>query len=237
VTKVSADGGSLIYSTFLGDGYRGAGIAVLPNGNAIVAGSSPSTSYPVTPDAYQAGSGSSYLSELNASGTQLVYSTLFGVTSTVNALALDPDGDIWIAGQNSNGQLPMVKPLQSVLPLPDPLATSIVSFVALFDPSGHTLKFSSFLGGTANSLATGLAVDQNHHAHVSGAAEPGMFTTPAAYLGEVAPDPANSAGLHDYVSLIDSATDAPAMCIGFPQNSGLVWGPITVDTGQDIRWS
>ncbi len=234
VTKVSADGTSLVYSTFLGDGYKGAGIAVLPNGKAIVAGSLPGSNYPVTPDAYQASGDNSYVSELNASGTQLVYSTLFGVSSTVNALALDSDGDIWIAGQNRNGQLPMVRPLQSVFPLSGPLGSLIASFVAQFDPSGRALKFSSFLGGTASGVATGLAVDSNHHAHVSGAAEPGMFTTPGAYLGEVTPPPANFEGLHDYVALIDSAAGAPALCIRFPQNSGLFWGPITVGTTQDI---
>lgn len=234
VTKISANGASRVYSTFLGDGYQQAGIAVLPNGNVMVAGSGPGANYPVTPDAYQASNGSSYLSELNATGTQLVYSTLFGTSSTIGAFALDPDGDIWIAGQNGTGQFPLVKPLQSVLPLPGSGVTS-VAYIAQFDPTAHTLKFSSFFGGTIRAFAEGLAIDRNHRAHMSGAAEPGMYTTPGAYVAEEPPSAPFNDATYDFQALIDSAAEAPALCIAYPQNSGLFWGPITVGTGQDIQ--
>lgn len=230
VTKVSPDGASLDYSTFFGSAYQVNGIAVLANGDVWLTGWG---TVPVTSDAYQSTPvGGAFLSELDATGSHLLYSTYFGGTQTTPyGLAIDADGDIWLAGQTSDAQFPLVKPLQSTMAIAS-IPTS-TSFIAQFDSTGKTLKFSSFLGGTAGGAALGIAVDAAHRAHVSGFAEPGFYTTPGVYLGQVPSAPANVDTLYGYAALIDPAVAASALCVANPLNQGLYWPDTAAGTTSD----
>jgi hypothetical protein len=68
----------------------------------------------VIPDAYQSDPAGTFLSELDVTGSQLLYSTYFGGSqTTAYGLAIDTDGDMWVVGQTGNAQLTLVKPLQS----------------------------------------------------------------------------------------------------------------------------
>jgi hypothetical protein len=239
VTKVAPDGGSLIYSTYLDSACCVSGIAVLPGGEVFVAGNGAGSTYPTTPNAYQPASTSSgtavFLTELNASGSGLVYATLFGSAGySVHAFAMDPDGDLWLAGQAGTAQFPFVAPLQDVLPPAAGFDGASASTLSQFDPTGTTLKFSTFLGGTATSLATGLAIDNNHRAHVAGSATYGLYTTPGVYMAAVPTPAADLAGtLYGYMALVDPTVAAPALCV--KPNSALYWGPVTVGTFLDIQ--
>jgi hypothetical protein len=227
VTEVAPDGGSILYSTFLDYAYEVIGIAVLPNGNVFVAGSAGGFTYPTTPNAYQPSStgGKAFLTELNSTGSALVYATLFGDPGfNLLAFTMDPDGDLWLAGQTGSPQFPLVSPLQSTLPL------GSTSTLSQFDPTGTTLKFSTFLGGTSIGLATGVSVDANHRAHVTGATGFGLYTTPGAYLGQV---PNSSPGaVYAYAVLVDTSVAAPALCL--KPNGQLNWGSVVAGTSQDV---
>jgi hypothetical protein len=182
VMKVAHDAKSVLYSTYLDYAYVVSGIAALPNGNVFVTGNGVGARYPTTSNAYQrnsSGGGGAFLTELDATGSSLVYSTVIGDSNYhVNGLALDANGDIWLAAQSSNPQFPLVTPLQSTSP-------GTVSVLNQFDPTGQTLEFSTFLGGNATGYASSVAVDSNHRAHVAGAASYGMYTTPGVYVGQV----------------------------------------------------
>jgi hypothetical protein len=231
VTKVAPDGASIVYSTFFGSQYQVVGVSVLPNGNVWLVGST-GGSVPITLDAYQTTPGVTFLSELDATGSNLLYSTYFGGSNTdAQALAVAADGDVWIAGQTGDAQLTLVKPLQSTFPSVQFSGTT--SFIAQFDPTGKTLKFSTFLGGTAQGGAFGIALDANHHAHVGGFAGVGFYTTPGAYLSQVSADPPNTTSVYGYAALIDPAIEAPALCIPYPQNAGLSWPQIAAGTTSD----
>ncbi|GGG88162.1 hypothetical protein GCM10011585_35290 [Edaphobacter dinghuensis] len=222
VTKVSPDAKSILYSTYLDYAYVVTGIAALPTGDVFVAGNSPATTYPTTANAYQQNTGNSgaFLTELNADGSALDYSTVFGDTSyKINGLALDPDGDIWLAGQTSNPQFPLVHPIQAIFP-PTTLFPALASTLDQFDPTGQTLKFSTFLGGSASGYASSVAVGANHKAHVSGAAGYGMYTTPSVYAGSVpSPSPGYSGATYAYVALIDPAVSSGTLCLASTQLS------------------
>ena len=78
VMEVAPGGVSVTYSTYLDYAYQVSGIAILPGGNVFVAGSGAGLTYPTTPNAFQprsSTSANSFLTELNATGTGLVYST------------------------------------------------------------------------------------------------------------------------------------------------------------------
>lgn len=235
VTKVSPDAKSILYSTYLDYAYVVTGIAALPTGDVFVAGNGPAASYPTTANAYQQNSGSSgaFLTELNSDGSGLDYSTVIGDTSyKINGLALDPDGDIWLAGQTSNPQFPMVHPIQTIFPsintFPEP-----ASVLDQFDPTGQTLKFSTFLGGSASGYASSVAVDADHKAHVSGAAGYGMYTTPGVYAGSVpTPGPGYSGATYAYVALIDPAVSSGTVCLA---NTGLSFNYLLPQTTASLN--
>jgi hypothetical protein len=236
VTEVAAGGASVLYSTYLGYANLVSGIVVVPSGNVFVAATGAGPTYPTTSNAYQPSSTAatnSVLTELNATGSDVVYSTFFGdSTYYLNALALDPDGDLWLTGQTQSPQFPLAVPLQDVLPLEAqfPLTASTLSQL---DPTGTILKFSTFLGGIAFGQATGLAVDANHRAHVAGAAASGLYTTAGSYLETVPlPAPAYQTNMFPYVALVDPTVAAPALCVN--PNSVLNWGLVTAGTFLDL---
>jgi len=106
VTKLSASGDSLVYSTYLGGSSTDSalGIAIDSSGNAYIVGSAGSDDFP-TKNAYQAaksGIHSGFATKLSASGDSLVYSTYLdtGYTS-VASIAIDTSGCAYIAAGGS----------------------------------------------------------------------------------------------------------------------------------------
>jgi hypothetical protein len=137
VTKLSADGSGLIYSTYLGgsgfntgvarDGDYGEGIAVDSSGNAFIVGSSYSQDFPVTGGAFQTKNKAwpilqtnLFITKLNASGTSLSYSTYLGGTGVSQnccyyfsgadygtGIAIDTLGDAYVTGYAHSKDFPV----------------------------------------------------------------------------------------------------------------------------------
>ena len=108
VTKLNADGSGLVYSTFLGGG-EGRGIALDGAGDAFVTGSTGYASFPrVHPLQGYGGAGDAFVSELNASGSALAFSTFLGGSSRDDGLgiALDSSGNIYVTGDTTSTNFP-----------------------------------------------------------------------------------------------------------------------------------
>ncbi len=114
VTKLNPTGSALLYSTVLGGSASdgASAVAVDAAGNAFVAGSTSSVDFPTTPDAvrphFNGGPSDAFVTELNAAGSAITYSTLLGGTSSDNAfdLKLDPRGAIYVVGQTLSADFP-----------------------------------------------------------------------------------------------------------------------------------
>ena len=115
VAKLNASGGALLYSTFLGGSGNdaGSGIVVDGRGNAYVAGGT--TTPPLTTrrpwdasDTSHNGGIDAFLTEVDASGAALVYSTLTGSSGTEQtyALARSTDGRVVIGGATLSTAFP-----------------------------------------------------------------------------------------------------------------------------------
>ena len=118
IAKVNPGGTALVYSTYLGGPVPYAGsdqcsaIAVDAFGDAFVTGTEESTDFPVTTDALQGtdpGGLNAFVTELNPAGSALLYSTYFGGSQIDygDAIALDSEGDVFIAGQTFSTNLPV----------------------------------------------------------------------------------------------------------------------------------
>ena len=102
----------LAYSTFLGGGGVGYGIAVDSGGNAYVTGSTFSSEFPTTPGANQTATGGVYdafVSKFNSTGTALIYSTFLGGNNKEqgNAIAVDSDGNAYVTGSTISRNFPI----------------------------------------------------------------------------------------------------------------------------------
>jgi hypothetical protein len=119
VTKLNAAGSALVYSTYLGASsfdWAG-GIAIDTGLNAYVAGYTSSAGFPVV-GAVQGGFNGFYdafVSKLNPFGNGLAFSTLYGGTGAdqANAIAVDSSGNMFIGGQTSSLDLPLLGAIQS----------------------------------------------------------------------------------------------------------------------------
>lgn len=171
VTKLSVDGSSLAYSTYLG-GSLGAwadDIEVDDAGHAYVAGTTRSPDFP-TVNAFQPTPGGGTQSDLDAfvtklhpSGSSLVYSSFLGGSETefTADIGVDATGGAWIAGYTDSDDFPLRRPLQSTI------RGFTDAYVTRIAPSG-ALVFSTFLGGTYLDGALEVAADRAGNAYVTG---------------------------------------------------------------------
>ncbi len=115
VAQLTPDGSLLVYATYLGGSGEdhATAIALDAAGSAYVAGSTASTDFPMTPDAYfpafNGGSGDAFVAQLNAAGTVLVYATFLGGSDADGAtgIALDLAGSIYVAGSTASTDFPV----------------------------------------------------------------------------------------------------------------------------------
>lgn len=197
VTKLSAAGDSLIYSTYLGAKdapYSGKGdvsqaIAVNAAGNAFVTGYTYSADFPVTAGAFQttfAGSSggfssNAFVTELNQTGAGLQYSTYLGGSGASgdfgNAIAIDASGDAFVSGSTSSANFPVTAGA-----LQTSLHGTTNAFVTEMNPTGTKELFSTYLGGSSGDSAQAIAVDSTGFAYVAGYTHSSDFPTTSGVL-------------------------------------------------------
>ncbi len=184
VTKLNSAGTSLVYSTFLGGspGAWGFGITVDGSGDAYVTGWNQG-GFPTSSGAYQTSFSGDYfdafVTELNPSGSALLYSTNLGGSADAMAfsIALDGPGTVCVAGY-TDGNFPTTSGAFQTTSNGGEDA-----FVAELNLAGNgtsDLLYSTFIGGTY-SEAFGVAVDGSGDAYVTGEALGGVTTTPGAF--------------------------------------------------------
>jgi hypothetical protein len=109
----------------------------------------------------------------------LVYSTFLGGTSTDlgNGIALDGSGSAYVTGRTTSLAFPTTAGAFDTTQ-----NGSDDAFVAKLDPSGSTLVYSTFLGGTGADESNSIAVDGSGSAYVAGYTSSSNYnTTTAAY--------------------------------------------------------
>lgn len=184
---------SLVYLTFLGGSGTQTGglIAVDGAGDVAITGTTTSTDFPVTGSSQPttgltSGSGNdAIISEVNATGNQLDFSTYFGgsgreSTSGPGGIALDQSGDVYIASDTDTGPVDSSSP---DLPVTAGAFQTVWEgeesdgFLAVFTPptqmgAAPTLKYCSYLGTNAvGQLGVGgVAVDASGNAYIAGTA-------------------------------------------------------------------
>ncbi len=203
VGKVSSDGSTLLYATYLGGTNQdyGSGIAVDTFGDAYVTGSTDSPDFPVTPLVFDTLCGSDgkcgasynvngdivfngFVTELNPAGSSLAYSSFIGGYQETegNAIAIDSAHDAYITGEIG----PPILCVQNC-----PAYYFVVdggfqganggagdAFVLKVDATASDALYSSYLGGADEDIGFGIAADASENAYVTGLTYSSQSETP-----------------------------------------------------------
>ena len=184
VARLSADGSSLVYSTYLGGRGidEGRGIAVDLSGNAYVTGKTYSTDL-LSVNALQSankGNGDAFVAELNSSGS-LVYSTYLGGSGSdqANSIAVDLAGNAYVTGATNSSDFAVANAPQGAC---KSCPNVNDAFVAEISAGGSGLVYSTYLGGGGDDQGMAVAVDLAGNAYVTGSTLSTDFpTTSGAY--------------------------------------------------------
>ncbi|MBZ5504002.1 MAG: SBBP repeat-containing protein [Acidobacteriia bacterium] len=192
VTRISANGQSLVYSTYLGGSDLDAAnsIALDKRGRAFVAGDTFSGDFPTTPGSFRPNFGGGgikiFVTKLNEDATALLYSTFLGgnFDDFGGHLTVDSHGHAYVTGvtQSPSG-FPITPGAFQSVRLGNELAAH--AFVTKFSKDGGSVIYSTYLESDGRDLGNGIAVDGAGNAYVTG--ETGSFvnhpfpTTPGAF--------------------------------------------------------
>ncbi len=225
VTKLNPDGSSLVYSTFIGGSYKddGWGIVIDTSGNAYITGYTKdgTTDYPTTSGAFDTthnGESDVFVTKLNPSGSSLVYSTFLGGSETDSGedIAIDTSGNAYITGVSDGNDYPTTSGA-----FDRTHNGGYDVFVTKLNPSGSSLVYSTFLGGSETDSGEDIAIDTSGNAYITGVSDGNDYPTTSGAF-----DRTHNGGYDVFVTKLN------------PSGSSLVYstflGGSGVDTARDI---
>ncbi len=181
VSKLDPTGASFTYATYFGGTLPGSGaggIAVDSFGDAFLTGTSQNSDFPQVAPIFSGVDCANqapcvYVSELNPSGTALIYSSPLQVAGGVgegvqsNSIAIDTSGNAYITGSASSG-FPVTSP-QLASFLGASFGTSLWdAFISEVAAGGASLVFSTYLGSNGVDIGYGVAVDSTGNIYAIG---------------------------------------------------------------------
>ena len=187
VTKISAAGDQILYSTYLGDLFTEAGLAIAVDaaGSAYVTGITQSPDFPTMNPIQNVHGGTfpqfdAFVAKLDSTG-QLEYSTFLGGNGHDFGydIAVDVAGNAYVTGETSSPDFnTTASPLQAAL------LGSRDAFVTKINVAGTAFVYSTFLGSSTSDRGLGIAADAAGNAYVTGHTSfttnfTGMSGTPA----------------------------------------------------------
>ena len=200
---------SFAYSTYIGGSCcdQATAIAVDGAGNAYITGPTGSTDFP-TVNPFQASNklDNVFIAKFNASGSKLLYSTYLGgsINELSHAIAVDNDGNAYVAGDTASIDFPVVNPFQATNKAgPGGSNGATNAFVTKFNTSGDALLYSTYLGGSSLiNAALGIAVDSAGNAYVAGYTDSIDFPTASPLQGS------NKGRINAFVTKFNTAGNA-----------------------------
>jgi hypothetical protein len=167
VTKINSAGSALTYSSYLGGNGpdQAWGIGVDSLGNAYVVGETVSTNFPTLnplPSGALPGL-DAFVTKLSSFGS-LVYSTHLGGSFNDRgfAIAVDSQGSAYVTGLTNSLDFPQVNQFAN--------GNGAIedAFVAKLHPTGTSLLYATYLGGSSFDQGLGIAVDASGSAYITG---------------------------------------------------------------------
>jgi hypothetical protein len=183
VAKLSPDGKSLVFSTFLGGNQLdvGYGIALDGMGAIYIVGLTQTANFPRKRafDGSFGGEFDGFVTKLEAAGNALIYSTYLGGRDidAAESICVDGRGAAYVAGFTASTNFPTKNAYDSTL------SGAGDAFLTKFSPSGNIVEFSTYLGGKGREYANDLALDSTGAIYVAGETRSSNFPRKNAFDG------------------------------------------------------
>ena len=177
VTKLDTSGSALLFTTYVGGTgtETGTGIGIDAGFNIAIAGTTDSTDFPVinnfsTPTL--AAGNHVFVTEIESSGSSLLYSTYLGGNGadTASGVAVDVKNRIYVTGTTKSTNFPTTTGAFQVTSL-----GTTQFFLSQIDPSTsgvQSLLYSTYFGGgnpvDGVAIGGGVAVDSSSNAYITG---------------------------------------------------------------------
>lgn len=166
LSEFNSSASSLLASAFVGGSgdETTSGLALDSSGNVYLAGVTTSTDLPVTAGAFQqrygGGTNDGFVAKILADDSAFGYVTYLGGAGSdqPTALAVDRENSVYVVGATTSNDYPIVNPYQT---------GGTGAFITKLNPSGDDEVYSTTLG-TSAATATGVAVDSQGRALVTG---------------------------------------------------------------------
>jgi RHS repeat-associated protein len=245
VSKLSADGQSLLYSTYLGGGGydQGIGIALDANQNAYVTGYTTSGSpnpFPTTANAFQSTLHSTYgngfisrIDTTKSGSSSLVYSTFLGGSGNwdqTNGIAVDANQNVYVGGMTSSSDFPLT-------------ASAYQTAVDTYNGTGFLTQIDTTKSGSAG-LIYSTAIEGEVYAAGVALDSYGKVYATAGYIAKFDTTKSGAASLL-YFTRVGGSSDAFTYSVAVDPNgdsyvSGWTWSrdlPVTSDAIQSTLGS
>ncbi|NIT60478.1 MAG: hypothetical protein GWN00_31030, partial [Aliifodinibius sp.] len=167
ITKISALGDSIVYSTYLGgsDIDMGWDISIDNAGSAYITGQTYSSDFPTTASPFQSDQAGVdvFVTKLSHTGNTLVYSTYLGGDDYElgHGIEVDAYGSAFVAGYTESSDFPTVNAYQLN-------QADLDAFVTKFSNTGNSVVYSTYLGGNGFDNAYGITIDKFGAAYITG---------------------------------------------------------------------
>lgn len=182
IAKLNISGSELLYSTFLGGTNFDIGTAMEIDsyGNIYILGDTESVNFP-TKQAYQklfAGNSDVFIAQLNASISELLYSTYLGGTGAEYGFDLTIKDQLpYVAGATRSNNFPTINAFQVTH------GGEYDGFLAKLNTDGTKPLFSTYLGKSKNDSVHSITLDSLGNIYIAGYTENADFPTLNAYQG------------------------------------------------------
>jgi hypothetical protein len=185
VTKLNAEGNSILWSTFIGGGSgdQGWDLSLDANENVVITGETRSSNFPTTPGAFDDTPGTdmrdAFVAKLDATGSTLLLGTYLGgdLDDYARGITVDAMGNYFITGSAYSPDFPTT---------PGAFDQShngtFDVFVSKLDATGSMLLWSTLMGGIAYDDGSAIVLDPAGYPVVTGGTSNSNFpTTSGAY--------------------------------------------------------
>lgn len=179
VTKLTPDASDVVFSTYLGGsvGEAGQGVAVDPNGNVYVTGTTASADYPTTggtpgSNGYSnqpLGNNNIVITKLSPTGVSLVYSAVIAgnADDEVASIAIDGLGDAFLTGTTNSTDFPVTAGARNDLAKLSS-SSAAKTFLLKLNPTATAFLYSAIIGGSGADQSNALAIDGSGNAYIAG---------------------------------------------------------------------
>jgi len=188
VVHLNIDNSQLLYSTYLGGSGDDMGLGICSgiDGSVYITGYTASSNFPTTIGAYDTtyiGGGmfgeNCFVTHLNSTGSQLIYSTYLGGTEddVSRGIVNSDNGKVIVTGFTSSNDFPTTNGAYN------PTSNdSVDCFISMLDSAGTHLLYSTYLGGSGADRGFGITNVSNNNVIVVGSTSSSNFpTTTGAY--------------------------------------------------------